>query len=133
MKIYKGELGPALGVVVMVGEGAQISPLLPGLAGDGYGWGDGGPASTRLALALAVDVLGDEGRAMRVYQRLKHRLVTGLRKESGWTITEDEIVAQIADIEKVERDTATIRGMVAREPAPVVMEGGQGIGWDSHE
>jgi hypothetical protein len=61
------------------------------------GYGGSGPA--QLALALAADVLGNDGAAQRVYQRLKSRLVAGLPKD-GWSLTETQIRLAIADIQQ---------------------------------
>lgn len=130
MKTYRGTPGPPENAVTVEDTSGLriISP--PAL---GFGWGDGGPPATHLALALASDVLGDRDAAMRVYQRLKHRTVALWQADAPWTITESEIRVQIDEILKVERETAQTRMMVAREPAPVAMEGGRDIVWDSAE
>jgi hypothetical protein len=48
----------------------------------------------QLTLALAAEVLGDDDRAQKVYQRLKFKLVGGLPPE-GWTLTEGRVKAAI--------------------------------------
>ena len=128
MKIYRGHPGPPESTVT-VHEGGTTRPLYRPAVGDlGYGWGDGGMLATRLALALAGDVLDDDHEATKIYQRLKHRTVRLWPADQPWMITEADLKAQIEDIRKVERETAQMRAMVAREPAPVVNEGGLGIG-----
>jgi hypothetical protein len=52
-----------------------------------------------LALALAVDVLGDANRAQEIYQRLKFKLVGSLPRE-GWIVSEDRIRTAIEAIEQ---------------------------------
>ena len=47
----------------------------------------------------AADVLGDDGRARDVYQRLKAKVVAGLPKD-GWTLTEGRLRAALAAIER---------------------------------
>jgi hypothetical protein len=55
---------------------------------------DRGSGPAQLSLALAADVLGDDDRAQKVYQRLKSKLVGGLPHE-GWTLTEGRVKAAI--------------------------------------
>ena len=62
-------------------------------------WGYGGSGPAQLALALAADVLGDDEKALDVYQRLKFKLVGGLPHE-GWVLTEAQVRAAIATIEQ---------------------------------
>jgi hypothetical protein len=64
-----------------------------------FEWGYGGSGPAQLALALAADVLGDDGKAQDVYQRLKFKLIGGLPHE-GWMLTEKRIRAAIAAIEQ---------------------------------
>jgi Family of unknown function (DUF6166) len=65
----------------------------------GYEWGFSGNGSAQLALALAADVLGDDGRAQEVYQRLKLRVVAGLPDKS-WTLSEGRLPTAIEEIER---------------------------------
>ena len=55
--------------------------------------------SGELALALAVDGLGDADRAQRVYQTLKFKLVGRLSSE-GWELSENQLIAAIKAIER---------------------------------
>ncbi|MBN9519239.1 hypothetical protein J0H58_12075 [bacterium] len=61
---------------------------------DGFEWGYAGSGPAQLALALAADVLAGDDEALRVYQRLKARVVVGLSRE-GWTLTADELAETI--------------------------------------
>jgi hypothetical protein len=64
-----------------------------------FNWGYGGSGPAQLALALAADVLGDDDRALAVYQRLKFRLI-GRLPDEGWSLSEDRIRAAIEAIEQ---------------------------------
>ena len=63
-------------------------------------WNGAATAAGRrsLALALAADVLGDDQRALEVYQRLQFRLVASLPDED-WVLTEGQLRAAIDAIE----------------------------------
>jgi len=50
-------------------------------------------------LALAADVLGDDEKALDIYQRLKFKLIGGLPHEE-WVLTEDRIRAAVDTIEE---------------------------------
>ena len=56
----------------------------------GFEWGYGRSGPAQLALAPAADVLGDDGAALGVYQRLEFRVVARLAADV-WTLTEDEL------------------------------------------
>jgi hypothetical protein len=131
VKTYRGTPGPPEAVVTVEDANGSVRTIDPPVVG--FGWGNGGPASTQLALMFAMDMLGSREHATCIYQRLKHRTVATWRADQPWTITEAELRAQIDDILKVERETAQARAMVAQEPAPIVMEGGRDIVWDSAE
>ncbi len=72
-------------IVEVIDDQGRIRPLAPrndlyNHSPDGFAWGYGGSGPAQLALALAVDVLGDDQRALRIYQQLKwDRLGTGSR------------------------------------------------------
>jgi hypothetical protein len=65
----------------------------------GFEWGYGGSGPAQLALALAMDVLGDADRAQRVYQTLKFKLV-GRLPDHGWELSEDQLISAITAIER---------------------------------
>lgn len=69
----------------------------------GFEWGYGGSGPAQLALALAVDVLGDDEVALDVYQRLKFRMV-GRLPADGWTLTEAELAKAIRGIQAVDSE-----------------------------
>jgi hypothetical protein len=103
MKLYHGTRTKD-GCSVVVQENGASHPLDPRLdlrnhSPTGFEWGYGGSGPAQLALALAADVLGDDGRAQDVYQRLKSKLVGGLPKD-GWSLTEERLRAAIGAIER---------------------------------
>ena len=77
-----------------------------------------GVAAPQLALALAADVLGDDEKALDVYQRLKYKLVGGLPHE-GWVLTKAQVRATIETIEQDRPRNARKRpGSGATPPSP---------------
>lgn len=85
----------------------------------GFEWGYGGSGPAQLALALAADAVGDD-RARRVYQPLKCKVVAALAGDA-WTLSEAQVLAAVADIERVQ-------GHIAGEPAVPRESGSQGRG-----
>lgn len=63
---------------------------------DGFNWGYGGSGPAQLALALAVDVLGD-AEGPRRYQDLKWRFVAAIPMGHPWIATDRE-VRQVLDV-----------------------------------
>lgn len=102
MKVYRGTRTED-GTRVEVEEDGRTRPLDPRRdlhdhSPDGFEWGYGGSGPAQLALALAADVLGDDGRARGVYQRLKFKVVGGLGRD-GWELTEERLRHTIDRIE----------------------------------
>ena len=99
-RIYIGHRKPSGGTAVIVDHGAPLPPRLDlrqhGTEGLEWGYGEGGPA--QLALALLADYLGDDERAISLYQHLKRRLVWKL-PVSGWTLTGAQLEAEVKEIE----------------------------------
>ena len=133
MKIFRGNPGPPERVVTVEDRGGiriLRSFVLPSAL---FSWGDGSLGSRHLTQSLAVEVIGEGDGATKIYVRLMHRTVMTWQPDQPWMCTEAEIKMQIDAILQVERETAQSRLMVAREPAPVVREGGRDIVWDSAE
>jgi len=63
----------------------------------GFEWGYGGSGPAQTALALCAHALGDDERALRVYQQFKFRVVGRMAAE--WRLTRQEIVDIVASIE----------------------------------
>ncbi|MDH3664374.1 MAG: DUF6166 domain-containing protein [Alphaproteobacteria bacterium] len=66
---------------------------------DGFAWGYGGSGPAQLSLALLADALGDDERALRLYQPFKHAYIAGLRQDKAWEVSEDFIVIMAAHVE----------------------------------
>ena len=100
MKLYRG--GRSLdGAVVTVAEGSQTRPLDPRhdlkqLSTTGFEWTYEGAGPAQLALALLADHLGDDGRALALYERLMRHLVADL--DNSWELTSADIDAALAGL-----------------------------------
>jgi hypothetical protein len=95
-KIYKGRRSTdeKQNVVVVIDDKGTrtVAPRydLANHSPDGYEWGYEGSGPAQLALALCADVLDDDVRALRVYQRVKRRIIAPLAADL-WTLTEQEV------------------------------------------
>jgi hypothetical protein len=94
MKTYSG-VRTENGCAVTVADDNDCRDLDPRLdlsnhSPTGFEWGYGGSGPAQLALALAADALGDDAAALRVYQRLKSRVV-GRLPADGWTLSAAEL------------------------------------------
>lgn len=107
MKTYQGirggELNAAGDATVLV-DGFAL-PLEPSLkirnhSPDSFNWGYGGSGPAQLALALLLDCLKDEARAVRLYQAFKWRVVATWPQDSGWKITQSEIETICNELEQ---------------------------------
>jgi len=65
---------------------------------DGFEWGYSGSGPAQLALAICADVLGDDVRARRIYQRVKEVLIAPITAKD-WTLNEETVRQAIADAE----------------------------------
>lgn len=81
-------------------------------------------------VAYLAKLLGDTGKA-RWLVRYQHRVVRWFPTTREWTVTKEEVEREIADINKVEAETARERARVMREPAPVLTDRGEGVVWDN--
>lgn len=57
----------------------------------GFEWGYAGSGPAQLALALAADVLGEDERALSLYQDLKSHLIVGLPHD-GWILEDVQLL-----------------------------------------
>ena len=110
MKTFVGSRGHAEGGergearVVIHEPGKPPRPLDPrndlrNHSPSGVEWSYLGSGPSQLALALAAEVMGDDGRALQVYQKLKFEVV-GLLPVDGWTLTSEQLLVIIEDIER---------------------------------
>jgi hypothetical protein len=58
------------------------------------------PRHDQLALALCVDALGDDARALAIHQAFKFRVVAELSQRQGWDMTHDIVLGHIAVLER---------------------------------
>lgn len=114
MKTFIGSRGPAENGergearVVVHETGKAPRPLNPrndlhNHSPTGVEWGYMGSGPAQCALALAAEVLGDDDRALLVYQQLKFDVV-GLLPVEGFTLTSDQLLVIIEDIERSQNE-----------------------------
>lgn len=59
---------------------------------DGFNWGYTGSGPAQLALAMMCDLLGDDAKALKVYQDFKDKWVTRIAKQGvPWDATEAQL------------------------------------------
>ena len=63
-----------------------------------FNWAGGGVGASSLALALAMDILGDHVRALRVWRRLMWNVVAEFPYEC-WTVAREQLDRDVAYIE----------------------------------
>jgi hypothetical protein len=112
MKVYRGKRTES-GTEVTVVDGLSRRPLAPRFdlrnhSPTGFEWGYGGSGPAQLALALTADALGDDDLAQRAYQAFKFQVVGKLSGDT-WTLTEDQVRAAVADVERVMAKVAVPR------------------------
>lgn len=98
--LYRGTM--IFGEVVVTVDGNKL-PLRLDLfnhspTGFSYGYGGSGPA--QLALAILADFLGDDARALVLYQPFKWKVIAQLKRDEPWTLTG----AQVRDVIDVLED-----------------------------
>lgn len=69
----------------------------------GFEWGYLGSGPAQLALAICADVLGNDERAVRVYQRFKEKMLAPLFGDD-FRLSEELAREVIADIEREQPD-----------------------------
>jgi hypothetical protein len=97
MRTYRG--GRSLDGAVVTVDGRRLAPRydLKRLSPTGFEWTYAGAAPAQLALALLADHLGDDARALRLYERFMHAIVAEL--DNSWELTSAEIDAALAGLE----------------------------------
>jgi hypothetical protein len=89
----------------------------------GFEWGYEGSGPAQLALAICADALGDDARALRVYQQFKFRMIAPIDGDD-FSMTGARVREVVAEIEKEkEHDDEAIRVRGAVPP-----EGDEGSG-----
>ncbi len=77
---------------------------------DGFAWGYEGSGPAQLSLAILADFLGNDYRALRLYQDFKFRMIARLPQRERWILRDREIAEEVASIERE-------RGWIWREDA----------------
>ena len=66
----------------------------------GFSWGYLGSGCAQLALALLCDVLQDDERACRLYQRFKVQAIATVNRDSKFEMTDAQVLEHVEAIEK---------------------------------
>jgi len=96
MKRYEG--GRSLAGAVVTVDGAPLPPRydLKRLSSTGFEWTYEGGGPAQLALALLADHLGDDARALALYEAFMKRVVADL--DNSWELTSADIDAALAEL-----------------------------------
>ncbi len=89
MKLYQGGRGLAGAVVTVDGKPLDPRYDLKRLSATGFEWTYAGAGPAQLALALLADHLGDDARALSLYDRFMRAVVADL--DNSWELTSAEI------------------------------------------
>jgi hypothetical protein len=94
VKIYAG--GRSLTGAVVTVDGASLDPRydLKRLSPTGFEWTYEGVGPAQLALALLADHLGDDSRALALYERFMRAVVAEL--DNSWELTAADVDAALA-------------------------------------
>src|ERR1700736_2683971 len=96
MKLYAG--GRSLDGAVVTVDGQPLAPRydLKRLSPTGFEWTYEGAGPAQLALALLADHLGDDGKALALYERFMRAVVAEL--DNAWELTSADIDAALAEL-----------------------------------
>jgi hypothetical protein len=96
MKVYRG--GRSLEGAVVTVDGKPLPPRydLKRLSATGFEWTYEGAGPAQLALAILADHLGDDRRALVLYEAFMRRVVAEL--DNSWELTSNDIDAALADL-----------------------------------
>jgi Family of unknown function (DUF6166) len=97
MKHYEG--GRSLAGAVVSVDGTPLPPRydLKRLSPTGFEWTYEGAGPAQLALALLADHLGDDARALALYEAFMTHVVAEL--DNSWELTSADIDAAIAELD----------------------------------
>lgn len=97
MKTYAG--GRSLDGAVVTVDGEKLNPRydLKRLSPTGFEWTYEGAGPAQLALALLADHLGDDARALALYERFMRKVVAEL--DNSWELTSADIDAALRDLD----------------------------------
>ena len=96
MKTYRG--GRSLDGAVVTVDGKPLPPRfdLKRLSATGFEWTYEGAGPAQLALALLADHLGDDAKALSLYEPFMRRIVAEL--DNSWELTSADIEAALAEL-----------------------------------
>jgi hypothetical protein len=96
MKTYRG--GRSLAGAVVTVDGRPLAPRydLRRLSATGFEWTYEGAGPAQLALALLADHLGDDARALQLYEPFMRAVVADL--DNSWELTAADIDAALAGL-----------------------------------
>ena len=96
VKLYKG--GRSLDGAVVTVDGRPLAPRhdLRRLSPTGFEWTYEGAGPAQLALALLADHLGDDARALALYEEFMRRVVADL--DNSWELNSADIDAALAGL-----------------------------------
>jgi hypothetical protein len=96
MKVYRG--GRSLDGAVVTVNGNPLPPRydLKRLSATGFEWTYEGAGPAQLALALLADHLGDDNKALTLYERFMRRVVADL--DNSWELNSADIDAALAGL-----------------------------------
>lgn len=134
MKTYIGTPGDPPTVTVTSGKGKPRKLIFPdAMTPKVIAWGTAAIECSWLAYAILLSVLDSPERARALHSRFKWRVVSTLWKaDQPWVMTKDQVLAIVADIQKVEIDTAQSVRMAKLEPTPIVSDRGADIEWSKN-
>jgi hypothetical protein len=98
MKVYEG--GRSLDGAVVTVDGKRLPPRfdLKKLSPAGFEWTYEGAGPAQLALALLADHLGDDQKALALYEPFMRAVVAQL--DNAWRLTTDEIDQALASLQR---------------------------------
>lgn len=98
MKLYRG--GRSLDGAVVTVDGKPLDPRydLKLLSPTGFEWTYEGAGPSQLALALLADHLGEDARALALYERFMRRVVAEL--DNSWELNSADIDAALAGLDR---------------------------------
>jgi Family of unknown function (DUF6166) len=96
VKTYRG--GRSLDGARVTVDGQPLSPRydLKRLSMTGFEWTYEGAGPAQLALALLADHLGDDAKALALYEQFMRRVVAEL--DNSWELTAADIEAALAEL-----------------------------------
>ena len=96
MKLYRGGRSLDGAVVTVDGKPLDARYDLRQLSAAGFEWTYEGAGPAQLALALLAEHLGDDARALALYERFMRQLVAEL--DNSWELTSADIDAALAEL-----------------------------------